>query len=131
TLAKPVNWDPLLDLLRARGAQHEQGFVEHLKAQGRPVTVIDGDGDDSAVEQTVEAMRAGHEVIVQGALRSHGFVGRMDVLQRVDSLSDLGAWSYEVIDTKLARETKAGAVLQLCLYAALLEASQGRRPDTG
>lgn len=131
TLAKPVNWDPLLDLLRARGAQHEQGFVEHLKAQGRPVTVIDGDGDDSAVEQTVEAMRAGHEVIVQGALRSHGFVGRMDVLQRVDSPSDLGAWSYEVIDTKLARETKAGAVLQLCLYAALLEASQGRRPDTG
>ncbi len=132
TLAKPARWDPLLDLLRTRGARHEQGFVEHLRGQGRSVTAIEVVGeDDSAVEQTVDAMRAGHEIIVQGALRWHGFVGRVDVLQRVDSPSALGAWSYEVIDTKLARETKAGAVLQLCLYAALVEAFQVKRPDTG
>jgi uncharacterized protein len=29
-------------------------------------------------------------------------------------------WSYEALDTKLARETKAGALLQLCLYSELL-----------
>ena len=31
-----------------------------------------------------------------------------------DQMSD-----YEIIDTKLARETKAGSVLPLCLYADL------------
>lgn len=132
TTGKPAQWDPLLDLLRARGAQHEQGFVEHLRAQGHAITTIEGvGGDDAAVAQTQAAMLAGDEIIVQGALRAHGFVGRVDVLQRVDTPSGLGAWSYEVVDTKLARETKAGTVLQLCLYAALLEATQGKRPDTG
>ncbi|QNP41617.1 TM0106 family RecB-like putative nuclease [Lysobacter solisilvae (ex Woo and Kim 2020)] len=132
TLARPAHWDPLLELLRARGTKHELGFIEHLQTQGRVVTVIEGvGGDDAAVAQTLAAMLAGDEIIVQGALRAHGFVGRVDVLLRVDTQSGLGAWSYEVVDTKLARETKAGTVLQLCLYAALLEASQGKRPDTG
>jgi uncharacterized protein len=39
------------------------------------------------------------------------------------------AWSYEVIDTKLARETKGGTVLQLCLYADLVAPIQGTRPE--
>src|SRR3546814_5859791 len=56
-------------------------------------------------------------------------LGRADVLKRVETPSALGAWSYEVFDTKLARETKGGAVLQLCLYADLLEHTQGRAPD--
>lgn len=129
-LAAPVYADPLRELLRARGAQHEKGYVEHLKAQGRTIEVIyDGSGEDMAIAQTLEAMRAGVEIIVQGALRAGEFVGRADVLQRVDTASDLGAWSYEAIDTKLARETKAGTVLQLCLYAALLHVTQGRRPE--
>ena len=36
-----------------------------------------------------------------------------------------------MIDTKLARETKGGTVLQLCLYADLVESVQGRRPEFG
>ncbi|MEQ9247220.1 MAG: TM0106 family RecB-like putative nuclease, partial [Nitratireductor sp.] len=38
-------------------------------------------------------------------------------------------WSYEVVDTKLARETKAGTVLQLCLYSELLDQAQGAAPE--
>ncbi|HHB9433720.1 TPA: TM0106 family RecB-like putative nuclease [Stenotrophomonas maltophilia] len=130
TLAKPARWDPLLELLWERGAQHEHGFVEHLSAQGLAVTVIEGFGvEDDLIEGTLAAMRAGDAVIVQGAFRVNGWVGRTDVLRRVETPSDLGPWSYEVIDTKLARETKAGTVLQLCLYAALVEATQGRRPE--
>ena len=34
-----------------------------------------------------------------------------------------------MIDTKLARETKAGTVLQLCLYSDLLTAAQGTVPE--
>lgn len=132
TLAKPDTWDPLLEILWARGTQHEHGYVEHLRTQGLAVTVIDGIGtDDDAVAQTLAAMQAGAEVIVQGALRVNGWVGRADVLLRIEAPSDFGAWSYEVVDTKLSRETKAGTVLQLCLYGALVEAAQGRWPEHG
>ena len=74
---------------------------------------------------------AARQIIVQGAFRRKGWVGRTDILRRVESPSDLGPWSYEVIDTKLARETKGGTVLQLCLYADLVESVQGRRPEFG
>ncbi|HEX5313987.1 MAG TPA: TM0106 family RecB-like putative nuclease, partial [Gammaproteobacteria bacterium] len=57
-----------------------------------------------------------------------GWVGRADILRRIEEPSVLGAWSYEPIDTKLARETRAGSVLQLCLYADLLTAMQGLAP---
>ena len=43
--------------------------------------------------------------------------------------SALGGWSYEAVDTKLARETKAGAVLQLCLYSDLIKEVQGFAPE--
>ena len=128
-LGKPKVWDPLLQLLWERGARHEKAFVDHLKSQGFGVTLIEGIGvDDQAVGQTRDAMAAGDEVIVQGAFRLNGWVGRTDVLRRVETASELGNWSYEVIDTKLARETKGGTVLQLCLYADLVTSVQGTRP---
>ena len=52
------------------------------------------------------------------------------MLLRVETPSVSGPWSYEVIDAKLARETKGGTVLQLCLYAELLADAQGVRPET-
>lgn len=128
-LEKPRVWDPLLEVLWERGARHEKGFVEHLISTGKSVTVIHGVGvDDDAVARTKAAMAAGDEVIVQGAFRSQHWVGRTDVLMRVESPSELGSWSYEVIDTKLARETKGGTVLQLCLYSELVAAVQGIYP---
>jgi predicted RecB family nuclease len=51
------------------------------------------------------------------------------VLLRVDAPSKLGNWSHEPVDTKLARETKAGAILQLCLYADLVAEAQGLPPE--
>ena len=79
----------------------------------------------SAVEQTVDAMRAGSDVIAQATLASGQWHGRADVLLRVDRPSRLGDWSYEVVDTKLSRETRAGTILQLCLYSDLLSEVQG------
>ena len=49
-------------------------------------------------------------------------------LKKVNTRSDLGNWSYEVVDTKLARETKGGTILQLCLYSELVEKIQGLLP---
>lgn len=40
-----------------------------------------------------------------------------------------GDYSYEVIDTKLARQAKPAFVVQLCLYSDLLARLQGRPPE--
>jgi predicted RecB family nuclease len=128
-LAKPASWNPALQALWERGTAHEDQFVAHLREQGLDVVVIDGvDVAPAAVVQTIAAMRVGRSIIVQGALMDEGWGGRMDVLRRVDTPSGLGAWSYEVTDTKLARETKAGTILQLCLYSELVAQVQERDP---
>jgi len=50
------------------------------------------------------------------------------VLLRVEKAGKLGGGSYEVVDTKLAQETKGGTLLQLSLYADLLADIQGEPP---
>ena len=85
------------------------------------MTVIDGiEVDAVSVSRTSEAMKAGAEIIAQGALEADGWIGRADILRRIETPSQLGSWSYEIIDAKLARETKGTTVLQLCLYSDLL-----------
>ncbi len=74
-------------------------------------------------------MARGDAVIVQAALAAGAWVGRADVLLRVDTPSAFGAWSYEPYDTKLARDTKAATILQLCLYAELVGTMQGAMPE--
>src|SRR5438067_818317 len=74
-------------------------------------------------------MTAGADVIVQAPLQGDGLSGRADVLLRIAVPSRLGAYSYEPTDTKLARDTRAGTILQLCAYAALLNPMQGLLPE--
>jgi predicted RecB family nuclease len=127
---KPKIWDPVLEALVARGRAHEQQYVEHLRRQGIKVVAIEGGGVTSTqVDQTLATMRAGTDVIVQGALLQGAWSGRADILRRVEVPSALGSWSYEVIDTKLARETKGATVLQLSLYSDLVGTAQGRVPE--
>jgi predicted RecB family nuclease len=119
--------DPLLELLWERGLEHERRYVESLNGQGLSSTdlkLYEGDRD-THVEETLKAMRQGVDVIVQGALRDTLWFGVPDILRRVDRPSALGTWSYEVADTKLAMETRAGTILQLSLYSSMLEVSQG------
>ena len=126
----PFRRDRMLELLVERGLAHERSYIEHLEAAGLQVTRIDGAGIQAGpVDDTVAAMRAGAEVIVQGALTDGRWSGRADILRRVDAPSGLGPWSYEVYDTKLSRETKGGTILQLSLYSDLAASVQGRPPE--
>ncbi len=119
-----------MEHLRKRGLAHERDYLSHLEAGGARLTRIDADRVDTAsVAATLEAMRAGDEFIVQGTLADGVWVGRPDVLRRVNQVSKLGTWSYEVVETKLAQQTKIGTILQLCLYSSLLEAAQGVAPE--
>jgi len=130
TLNQPNSYDPLLRLLQERGQRHEDDYIEHLRNKGCQITVIDGvDISDATVEATKTAMIAGDEYIVQAALKNERWVGRADILRKVNIPSSLGSYSYEIIDTKLARETKGGTLLQLCLYSDLLAQVQGCAPE--
>lgn len=130
SLDKPKIWDPVLQTLVERGLAHERQYVDRLRQAGGTVVAIAGGGiNTTQVDQTLEAMQSGADVIVQGALLQRTWSGRADILRRVETPSELGAWSYEVIDTKLARETKGATVLQLSLYSDLVSAVQGRMPE--
>jgi len=122
--------DPMLEVLRLRGSQHERSYVRHLMDQGLDAVTIEGiEVTKEALAQTRTAMRRGDPVIVQAALARDGWVGRADILRRVEQPSAFGPWSYEACDTKLSRETKAGSVLQLCLYSELLGHEQNLPPE--
>jgi predicted RecB family nuclease len=127
---RPRWHDPLLKILFQRGLEHEKAYVESLQAGGRQVVSLADVGDPLAAEaQTLAAMRSGADIIVQAALSDGRWSGRPDVLRRTPEESDLGAWAYEVVDTKLARETRSGTILQLGLYSEMLGVAQGRRPE--
>ncbi len=125
----PAWRDPGLALLQERGLRHEQAYIEHLRAEGLRVLALADDQGRAPVDRTVAAMQDGIDAIVQASLGRDQWTGRADVLLRVPQPSDLGSWSYEVVDTKLAQETRGGTVLQLCLYTDLVAAVQGRAPS--
>jgi predicted RecB family nuclease len=132
-LRRPVASDPFADLLQRLGAEHEERHVASLRAQNLHVVTIDRNAEardhTRETEETLAAMRAGAEVIVQARLAHGNLAGYADILVRVNQPSDLGAWSYEPQDTKLARETKGGTILQLCAYSDLLGHMQGCLPE--
>ena len=128
---KAPKWhEPRLEALIKRGLQHEAAYLEHLETQGRDVTRLPrSDSVDTGAEDTLAAMGAGVDCIVQATLTSGRWLGYADVLMRVETPSALGDWSYEVIDTKLARETRAGTILQLSLYSHVVGELQGHIPE--
>ncbi|HEX3934204.1 MAG TPA: TM0106 family RecB-like putative nuclease, partial [Puia sp.] len=121
--------DPLLAVLQERGLEFETGYLRRLEAEGWNVVLPELGMDELSVQRTREAMEQGAEVIYQASLRSDPWQGRADFLIKVYKPSRLGDWSYEVFDAKLARETRAGTILQLCLYAELLADIQGVVPE--
>ena len=133
--SKPAR-SPESELLAVKGDEHENAYLGSLIAEGRQVVRI-AEPDDRSLEalaaratETAEAMRAGAGVIFQATFFDPPFRGHADFLFRVDDrTSDLGAWSYEVADTKLARRTKPYFVLQLCFYSELLSRIQGTQPE--
>jgi predicted RecB family nuclease len=121
--------DAYTQLLQEKGLEHERALRERLKEEGRAVVEIaDGPLEDRTA-QTLEAMRAGAEVIYQGAFLSDPWHGYADFLMRVEGNSALGRYHYEPLDTKLAHSAKPKHILQLAVYADLLNAAQGRAPE--
>jgi hypothetical protein len=111
--SRPWSANPLLDLLRARGAAHEKAYVAGLRAIGLSVVELAEVESSERQARTLAAMKQGAGAIIQGELGHGAWVGRPDVLLRVERASAEWAWSYEPVDTKLAEDTRAGTMLQL------------------
>src|SRR5436190_909951 len=129
-IKRPYFADPGLDLLIKLGQAHEQAYLAQLTGQGFTIVEIPTEGSrQDAAARTIEAIRDGADVIYQATFLDDHWYGRADFLIRVDKPSELGAFSYEVVETKLARSTKARAIIQLCFYSDLLSTIQGVMPD--
>ncbi|MDR7453321.1 MAG: nuclease, partial [Armatimonadota bacterium] len=136
---RPQRIDPELEVIQRRGREHEARYLAERQREGRTVVTVEPDGYladagerlRAAASATERAMAGGAEVIYQATLFDGRWRGHADFLQRVDSPARPSRWGpyhYEVVDTKLARQIKAGAVLQLCSYVELVTALQGVQP---
>jgi predicted RecB family nuclease len=133
---RPFRDEADVELVRQRGLEHERRYLAVLEAQGRVVTRIALDEALAwdkrirrAAAETEAALRRGDDVVYQAAFFDGRWLGLADFLLRIDTRSDLGPWSYEVTDAKLARHAKASAVLQVCTYVDALTRIQGRPPE--
>ncbi len=133
---RPDREDPELDVLTRRGIEHEDEYLQQVKDSGRSVVEIElardewsPDGLAAAQDRTLDAMRSGTDVIFQATFFDGTWMGLADFLERVDRPSDLGEWSYEVVDTKLARRVKPAMLLQLCSYSEQVARLQGSPPE--
>jgi predicted RecB family nuclease len=123
---------PDLKVIQELGLRHEKAYLAHLVALGLTVEdlgKIEHHEEERLIAETLALMERGAQVIAQGALSDGEWFGRPDILRRVEKPAKRWAWSYEVADTKLARETKATTILQLSLYSDLLEKVQGILPE--
>jgi predicted RecB family nuclease len=127
---KPFFNNPTIDLLQELGLEHEQRYLRELAEKGGlSIAQIDVNGRwNDAVAETVLAVRQGVDAVYQATFLDAPWGGRSDFLVRVNTPSNLGSWSYEVVETKLARSTKATALVQLCFYSDLLSRIQGVEP---
>ena len=139
-IAVPSAEDPELEVLFARGIEHEQAYLAALEAEGRSIVRIEADGggrtdpkrDEAA---TAAAMAQGVDVVYQGTFLHDGddrvaWRGHADFLCRTSGESNLGTYLYEPEDTKLARRVKPGTVVQLCHYAEHVARLQGGEPPS-
>lgn len=125
--------DDALNLIFGKGMDHERAYLQRLHEAGRTVQEIptryDVAGRIEAEQQTLDAMRDGVDVVYQATFYDGQWGGQADFLLRTNRRSDLGDWSYDIADTKLARRLKVQALLQMATYAERLEVLQGVPPE--
>src|SRR2546428_5816711 len=137
---RPSRIDPELEIIRRRGLEHEARYLAELRDKGLGVVAVIPDAYDAnagdrlrtAAAVTERAMSEAADIIYQATFFDGLWRGHADFLRRVDSSerrSRWGTYCYEVVDTKLARHLKVGAILQLCSYVELLTSTQGVQPE--
>ena len=120
--------DAMGKLVQRAGLEHEDAYREQLADEGGLVEIPEKGSLESRAALTREAMEQGAKAIFQAAFLQPPWSGFADFLIRVEEPSNLGHWSYEPVDTKLARSAKASHVVQLGIYARMIANIQGKAP---
>jgi predicted RecB family nuclease len=121
--------DDQAKLIQDLGYAHEAAFLAKLTECHSNVASISAAGSlQERVANTQAAIAAGAEVIYQATLARGNLIGHADFLIRVGDADKDGRHQYEVVDTKLARSSKAKFILQLCFYSDLLSDLTGQLP---
>ncbi|GAC1550941.1 MAG: TM0106 family RecB-like putative nuclease [Vulcanimicrobiaceae bacterium] len=138
TWVRPSVPEPTKELVKKKGDEHERRRLASYVAAFGDGVVRFGEratntraGLAAAEGRTVAAMASGALIIYQATFFDGTFVGHADFLRRVERPSARWAWSYEVIDTKLALSPKPYFIIQLCNYSDHLERLQGSAPEHG
>ena len=121
--------DKMNKLLQQKGFEHEGQYLQRLKKEGKKVVEIPTKVPlQEKVGMTRDALRSGADIVYQAAFLDAGWRGDADFLVKCDKPSALGDFSYEVLDTKLARRAKPHHVIQLSAYSEFLGKIQGEPP---
>jgi uncharacterized protein len=118
-------------LIQQKGIDHERGHLQALREQGKQVAEIPFHRTFAdRIALTAEALQSGADVIYQAVLYNDLWSGNADFLIKTPTPSALGDFSYEVTDTKLARNPEVPHLIQLCVYSDLLAGVQGIAPKS-
>ncbi len=124
--------DDYVKILQQKGFEHENNYFEELSQNFPNVVDIASsskNSNETALKDTRKALESGMDIIFQAFLKDEDRIGHIDFLRKVDKPSVLGAYSYEVIDTKLAKSATPKFIIQLCFYSDLLQRFQGELPE--
>ena len=126
-----IEWEELVLLRQApsrrtRGSQGGE-IVKSLGVDGKVVVLVDREQDEFLRRtKTLDAMRGGADLIVNGQLALGPLSESADLLMRTTGYSDFGGYLYVPCDTS-PRTTRHSA-FRLCFLADLLHSLQGRLP---
>jgi len=123
--------------------QFQEALIEKLQTEGllrehelellrdRNISEVVSEDMDEAALETLTLMKKGAETIYKGALVHGHWVGRPDVLEKVEGRSNFGNWYYVASDIKRSSQLKTEYKFQGVFYAQILRKLQGVRPVNG
>jgi uncharacterized protein len=115
--------DETITLIRNKGFEHEAVVLAQLEALYGPAEkILSGGSLADRVKLTREAIERGVRPIYQGALSQDSWLGYPDFIVQTDGPQGK---RFEPEDAKLARKAKGEHLLQLGIYADLMEALFG------
>ena len=116
-----------------KGLLHELNYFKELSKKYKKIKNIKNLKNLSRKEkisETIKALNNGYELIYGGWLQSDKWSGEIDFLEiNTKKKSNLGNWSYEVIDTKYSSRVKSDHIYQVSLYSFLINEAQGFLPE--
>jgi predicted RecB family nuclease len=115
-IPKPFRHNPHAELIRRKGQEWEAQYLAQLQAQGRNIV------EPANAAESEAALLSGADVVYQVCLADGTWRGFADFVERQPD------GSYEVVDTKLARQARPAHVLQLCFYTEQVARITGRSP---